>query len=178
MLLTEKIENLLNPIASDYDMYIVQIYYGAKTLQILVEKTDGSAPTIKGCEELSRAFAATLDVEDVISERYFLEVGSAGMDRPLTKLSDFEKFMGREVKLELKMPRNTEDERKRFKGKIEKIEGSKISLFTHLDDEDKTIEFEYDNVLKAKLLVSEDLIKEILKNNKKEQKEQKERKDK
>lgn len=170
MLLTEKIEEILTPIANDYDMDIVQVNYAKKNLQILLEKKDGSSPTIDKCEEASRAFSATLDVEDLINEKYMLEVGSAGMDRPLTKLADFEKFIGRDIKVELKMPRNLEDERKRFKGKIASLKNQTISLDTFLDDKNQTIEFEFDNIAKAKLLITDEMIKEILKNNKKNNK--------
>lgn len=170
MLLTEKIEEILTPIANDYDMDIVQVNYAKKNLQILLEKKDGSSPTIDECEEASRAFSATLDVEDLINEKYMLEVGSAGMDRPLTKLTDFEKFIGRDIKVELKMPRNLEDERKRFKGKIASLKNQTISLDTFLDDKNQIIEFEFDNIAKAKLLITDEMIKEILKNNKKNNK--------
>lgn len=171
MLLTEKIEEVLTPITNDYGIDIVQINYGKKTLQILLEKKDGSSPTIDECEEVSRAFSATLDVEDLIKEKYMLEVGSAGMDRPLTKLGDFEKFIGRDIKVELKMPRNFEDERKRFKGKIAKVENQMIALETYLDEKNQVIEFEYDNVAKAKLLITDEYIKEILRTNKKNNKQ-------
>lgn len=166
MLLTEKIEEVLTPLATEADMDIVQVNYTKKTLQILLEKKDGTSPTIDECEELSRAFSATLDVEDLIKEKYFLEVGSAGMDRPLTKLTDFEKFIGREIKVELKMPRNLDDERKRFKGKINRTENQTIFLDTFLDEKNQTISFDFDNVAKAKLLITDELIKEILKENK------------
>ena len=171
MLLTEKIEELLTPLASDANIDIVQVIYTKKTLQILLEKHDGSSPTIDECEELSRAFSATLDVEDLIKEKYYLEVGSAGMDRPLTKLTDYEKFIGRDIKVELKMPRNPDDERKRFKGTIDHTENSTIFLNTFLDDKDQTISFDFENVAKAKLLITDEMIKQILKNDKQTRKE-------
>ena len=68
------------------------------------------------------------------------------------------------------MPRNLEDERKRFKGKIASLKNQTISLDTFLDDKNQTIEFEFDNIAKAKLLITDEMIKEILKNNKKNNK--------
>lgn len=170
MLITEKIETLLESVAKEYDLNIVQVSFAHQTLQILVEKTDYSSPSIDECESVSKAFSTILDVEDLIHEKYMLEVSSAGMDRPLVKLKDYERFIGRDVKLELKMPRNADDDRKRLKGKILKVEGDNIFLETTLDKQLQTVDFKFDNVLKCKLLITDDFIKQLLKEDKKERK--------
>ena len=170
MLLNEKIESILRPVALEYGLDIVQVSYLKQVLQVLVEKVDLSSVSVDEIEKVSKAFSAVLDVEDVINDRYFLEVSSAGMDRPLVKLSDYVRFCGRDIKLELKMPRNSEDNRKRFKGKIQKVEDSRIFLETVLDDKLQIIDFEFDNVLKCKLLISDDFIKQLLKEDKNERK--------
>lgn len=167
MILTEKIEEILEPIAKEHNMEIVQINYARKTLQILLEKEDGTSPTIDECEIVSKSFSTLLDVENIINEKYYLEVSSAGMDRPLTKLKDYEKFLEKHIKLELKMPRNETDTRKQIKGKIKEVKGTKIYIETKLDKEEQIIEIEYDNINKAKLQITEEEIKEILKTNKK-----------
>ena len=167
MTLLEKIEELLTPLANDYETEIIQITYARKTLQILLEKNDGTSPTIDECEELSKAFSATLDVENVINEKYYLEVSSAGMDRPLIKLNDYIKFKGRDIKLELKPPRNETDTRKQFKGKIEDVKDNTIQLKTTLDNTEQIITIDYNNINKAKLLITDELLRQILNTNKK-----------
>ena len=170
MLINEKIENVLTSTASEYGLNIVQVSYARQVLQILVEKTDLSPISVDEIEKVSKAFSVILDVEDLIKDKYLLEVSSAGMDRPLIKLADYTRFLGRDVKLELKMSRNDEDNRKRLKGKIVKVEGSKIFLETTLDEKLQTVDFEFDNVLKCKLLISDDFIKQLLKKDKNERK--------
>ncbi len=170
MLINEKIENVLTSTASEYGLNIVQVSYARQVLQILVEKTDLSPISVDEIEKVSKAFSVILDVEDLIKDKYLLEVSSAGMDRPLVKLADYTRFLGRDVKLELKMPRNDEDNRKRLKGKIVKVEGSKIFLETTLDEKLQTVDFEFDNILKCKLLISDDFIKQLLKKDKNERK--------
>ena len=170
MLITEKIENILQDTAKEYDLNIVQVSFVHQILQILVEKTDFSSPSIDECELASKAFSTILDVEDLIKDKYMLEVGSAGMDRPLVKLQDYNRFVGRDVKLELKMPRNLEDNRKRLKGKIIKVEDDNIFLETNLDNELQIVDFKFDNVLKCKLLITDEFIKQLLKEDKKERK--------
>ncbi len=170
MLITEKIENILQDTAKEYDLNIVQVSFVHQILQILVEKTDFSSPSIDECELASKAFSTILDVEDLIKDKYMLEVSSAGMDRPLVKLQDYNRFVGRDVKLELKMPRNLEDNRKRLKGKIIKVEDDNIFLETNLDNELQIVDFKFDNVLKCKLLITDEFIKQLLKEDKKERK--------
>ncbi len=170
MIITEKIEQILEPTASEYGLNIVQVSYAHQVLQILVEKLDLSPISIDECERVSKAFSTILDVEDIIKDKYMLEVSSAGMDRPLVKLDDYKRFTGRNVKLELKMPRSAEDTRKRLKGKILSVDGTTINLETTLDKKLQTVDLKFDNILKCKLLVDDDLIREILKKDKQERK--------
>ena len=170
MLITEKIESVLSSTAKEYNMNIVQVSFAHQTLQILVEKTDLSSPTIDECETVSKAFSTILDVEDLIKDKYMLEVSSAGMDRPLVKLEDYSRFLGRDVKLELKMPRNAEDTRKRLKGKIKEVKGSVITLETTLDKQLQVVDLDFDNIIKCKLLITDDFIKQLLKDKKQERK--------
>ncbi len=170
MLLTDEIKNILESTAKEYDVDIIQVSYMHNILQILVEKGDYSPLTIDECENLSKAFSVILDVEDVIKDKYMLEVSSAGMDRPLVKLEDYIRFTGRDIKVELKFPRNSDDERKRFKGKILKVSDNEIFIETLLDKKLQTINFSFDNVLKCKLLVTDEYIKQLLKEDKNERK--------
>jgi ribosome maturation factor RimP len=87
------------------------------TVQIMAERPDGTM-TIEDCEQASQAISPVLDVEDPISQAYRLEVSSPGVDRPLVRLSDFERAIGHEAKVELARPL---DGRKRFRGLIEGV---------------------------------------------------------
>lgn len=119
---------------------------GQGTLRVYVERLDDVEVSIDDCEAASRELSAILDVEDPISGHYTLEVSSPGLDRPLFTAQQFERFAGDEVKLTLVAPR---DGRRRFRGRIEAVEGERISL--RLDDEN-VVELEHSAVEKAHLV--------------------------
>jgi ribosome maturation factor RimP len=165
MTLVERIVKLLAPAAESKGARIVEVAYAGRTLKVSAERTDYSSLTIKECEDLSRGFSALLDVEDLIPGKYFLEVGTPGMDRPLTRPEDFAHFMGRDVKVELKDSPFDGDDRKRFKGKIVSAKDDGIEVEATPDGQTRTIRFGFGDVLKAKLLITDDDIKRILKDN-------------
>ena len=171
MTIIDKITEVLKGVAETYHLNIVQVSYAKRVLQILVEHSDLSPVTIDECEVVSKAFSATLDVEDIIKERYMLEVSSAGMDRPLVTIDDYIRFVGRKVKLELKMPRNAEDNRKKLKGTlVNATKNGVVTILTILDKQEQSLDLEFSNILKCKLLVDDDFIKQILKQDKQERK--------
>ena len=90
------------------------------TVQIMAERPDG-AMAVEDCESVSRALSPVLDVADPIDRAYRLEVSSPGMDRPLVRRSDFERFAGHEVKIELSAPLAG---RRRFRGLLSGMEGT------------------------------------------------------
>src|SRR5258708_25130091 len=113
-----KVEDLLAPVleALGYGIVRVQLHSGRRaTLQIMAERRDGAAMSVDDCAQISRAASALLDVEDPITGAYDLEVSSPGIDRPLTRLQDFERFAGFEAKLETD---RLLDGRRRFRGRI------------------------------------------------------------
>lgn len=85
------------------------------TLQVMAERRDGLPMTVDDCADISRALSAILDVEDPISGAYTLEVSSPGIDRPLTRPQDYERYAGFEAKIETSRPL---DGRKRFRGRV------------------------------------------------------------
>lgn len=85
------------------------------TLQIMAERRDRQPMTVDDCAEISRSLSAILDVEDPLAEAYTLEVSSPGIDRPLTRPQDFERFAGFEAKVETVQP---VEGRKRFRGQV------------------------------------------------------------
>src|SRR5882724_7627521 len=98
------------------------------TVQIMAERPDGTM-TIEDCETLSRALSPVLDVADPIDRAYRLEISSPGLDRPLVRRSDFERYAGHLVKIEMAVPHQG---RKRFRGILGGIEGDSVQL--HRDD--------------------------------------------
>jgi ribosome maturation factor RimP len=105
---------------------ILQLRYltkGRSTLEILLERLDEQAVTIDDCAKASRLISATLDVEDPIAESYVIEVSSPGLDRPLIRLRDYERFKGALVKGELHHPLKGT---RRFKGHIQSVEEGHI----------------------------------------------------
>lgn len=88
----------------------VQVHTGAQrlTVQVLAEQPSGASPTLTQCTKASRTLSAQLDVADVISRRYTLEVSSPGLERPLTTTADFQRFLGRGVKLSFTTPQPNE----------------------------------------------------------------------
>lgn len=153
------IESSVN--AEGFDLVRV-LFSGAEkdnTLQIMVERLDGTNMTSDDCEKLSRSLSALLDVEDVIQSRYLLEITSPGIDRPLVKLADYDRFKGREAKIETLLPI---DGRKRFKGELLGTDGKKIIL----NFEGKEIKIDFEAITKAKLVLTDELLKQMLKGEK------------
>ena len=143
------------------------------TLQVMAERPDGSM-TIEDCEEASRALSAVLDVEDPIDKAYHLEVSSPGIDRPLVRKADFEAALGHLVKVETSVMVGG---RKRFRGKLTEVTADSFTLendkASYGDDPVATIPF--DALDEAKLVLTDDLIREALRKDKQLRKENRRR---
>src|SRR5690554_2152954 len=124
------------------------------TLQIMAERPEGGIE-IEDCAKISRAVSAILDVEDPISDEYTLEVSSPGIDRPLTRLKDFERAAGHEARIETV---ELVDGRKRFKGTLEGVEAGEVLLAIS----EGTVGFDLDMIADAKLVLTDELIAESL----------------
>jgi ribosome maturation factor RimP len=124
-------------------------------LQIMADRPDGGIE-VDDCAKISRAVSAVLDVEDPVSGEYVLEVSSPGIDRPLTREKDFERYSGYEAKLE-----TTEiiDGRKRFKGTLQGVEGGEVLIEI---EPETVIGLAFDMIADAKLVLTDDLIAESL----------------
>jgi len=139
-----------------------------KTVQVMAERPDGTM-TIDECEAVSRELSPILDVHDPVAGSYRLEVSSPGIDRPLVRPSDFEDWSGYEAKIELREPI---DGRKRFRGVLEGFEGSEIRIELDLDQGGRTvIGLPIALVAEAKLVLTDELIREALRRAKKYNKE-------
>jgi len=125
-------------------------------LQLMAEPSNGDPMTVEHCEEISRALSALLDVEDPIKDAFTLEVSSAGLDRPLTRLADFERFTGFKAKAET---RHLVDGRRRFSGIIAGVEGDQIVLRTEDSEPESNDEarLNFGDLAKAKLVATDEL---------------------
>ena len=156
-----RMAEILTPVIEGMGFEVVRIRLmggKTKTLQVMAERPDGGIE-VDDCAEISGAISAVLDVEDPLEDAYTLEVSSPGIDRPLTRLKDFETFEGYEAKLE-----TTEmiDGRRRFKGVLAGVEGDEVLI----DIEEGTIGLQFDWLSDAKLVLTDELIREMLKSRK------------
>ncbi len=143
------------------------------TLQIMAEREDGTM-TVEDCEEVSRAVSPALDVEDPIEKAYHLEVSSPGIDRPLVRKSDFAAWTGHLVKLETSV---LVADRKRFRGKI--AEADADSVLIQRDQaaygEEPVVRVPFEAIAEARLVLTDELIREALTKDKKARQEAKRR---
>jgi ribosome maturation factor RimP len=155
----DKLLALIEPAAGDLGYEIVRIrVMGArrKTLQIMAETRDGRMNS-GDCERLSRALSPLLDAEDPMSGEYYLEVSSPGIDRPLTRLQDFDRWAGWQARVEL--DRMVEG-RKRWSGVLAGIEDDNVLLDVEGEEDTALIPFGW--IATAKLVLTDELIRESL----------------
>jgi len=160
-----RLAEILSPVIEDlgYELVRIRLMSGkTTTLQIMADKPEGGIE-VDDCAVVSSAVSATLDVEDPILDAYTLEVSSPGIDRPLTRLKDFDMFEGYEAKLET-------DElvggRRRFKGELAGTEEDEVLI--NIEDQGKTVTIglKFDWLSDAKLVLTDDLITEMLRQRK------------
>ncbi len=161
----KRLAELVEPVAADMGLELVRLRLmggNHPTLQIMAQKPDGTME-VEDCARLSTAVSAVLDVEDPISDAYTLEVSSPGIDRPLTRLKDFERWAGFEAKIETS---EAIDGRKRFKGTLQGAEGDEVLLEIEDKGAPVTIGLRFDWLADAKLVLTDDLIRDTLRGRK------------
>jgi ribosome maturation factor RimP len=163
--LDRRIAEIVGPVIEDlgFELVRVRLMTGKEsTLQIMAQRPDGTIE-VDDCGEISTAVSAVLDVEDPIVEAYTLEVSSPGIDRPLTRLKDFDQWAGYVAKIE-----TTEliDGRRRFKGTLAGTEGDEVLITLDDQAEEITIGLRFDWLSDAKLVLTDELIREVLRGRK------------
>ncbi len=156
-----RLADIIQPVIEGMGFELVRVrLMGSKysTVQIMVERPDGGIE-VDECAEISNAISALLDVEDPIDEKYTLEVSSPGIDRPLTRLRDFATWEGYEAKIETI---ELIDGRRRFKGKLAGVTDDEVLV----NIEEGTIGLKFAWLSDAKLLLTDDLISELLRQRK------------
>lgn len=134
------------------------------TVQIMAERPDGTM-TIEDCEAISRALSPVLDVEDPIDRAYRLEISSPGIDRPLVRRSDFDRYAGHVAKVEMTVPI---EGRRRFRGVLLGTQGdaARIRRDDAAPEEAAEILLAFDEMAEARLVLTDALIAESLKRGK------------
>jgi len=155
------LDDLIAPAVSALGYELVRVRLTGKkrrTLQVMAERADRVPMTVADCAAISRHLSALLDVEDPIAGAYDLEVSSPGLDRPLIRAADFERYAGFEARLETELPIGG---RRRFKGRLLGSDGDSVRVA--LDDVDQEVTLPLAAISEAKLVLTAALIEASLK---------------
>jgi ribosome maturation factor RimP len=165
-----RVAAIVEPVLAGFGLRLVRVRISGMagcTVQIMAERPDGSM-TIEDCETVSRTLSPVLDVADPIDRAYHLEVSSPGMDRPLVRRSDFERYAGSQVKIEMAIAVGG---RRRFRGFLLGVEGdaARIRRDDAIPGEETEILLRIEEMAEAKVMLSEALIAAALRRAKAEQ---------
>ncbi|MGX1096950.1 ribosome maturation factor RimP [Amorphus sp. MBR-141] len=161
--LDARVAAIVEPVIEDLGYRLVRVKVTAQngcTLQIMAERPDGTM-TVEDCETVSRAVSPVLDVDDPIEKAYHLEISSPGIDRPLVRRSDFDRWMGHDTKVELA---RLVDGRKRFRGIL--LGTRDDAMLMRLDGakaEQAEVALPMEDIADARLVLTDALIEEALK---------------
>jgi len=149
------IARLVEPVLQGMGYELVRVHYGSgsgrPTLQIMAERLDRQPMTVDDCAEISRNLSAILDVEDPLDDAYLLEVSSPGIDRPLVRPQDYERFAGFEARVELTRPI---EGRRRFRGRIGELADGTVRIIESAGEYSLPLE----QIDKAKLVMTDELL--------------------
>jgi ribosome maturation factor RimP len=171
-----RIAMIVRPVLEGIGYRLVRVRLSGQngpTLQIMAERPDGSM-TVEDCETVSRALSPALDVEDPVSGAYNLEISSPGIDRPLVRKSDFAAAEGHIVKIETSVLLG---DRKRFRGRIAETSDERVAIERDQPayGEETKVEIPFDAIADARLVLTDDLIRDALKKDKQLRQERKKR---
>jgi ribosome maturation factor RimP len=148
-----EISALLEPVVGSLGLVLLGIEWAPSRsgglLRLYIDTPEGAERHvgIEDCEAVSREASAQLDVNDPIESQYTLEVSSPGIDRPLFTPAQFQRWMGEQAKVSLRLP---QDGRRRLQGRIAAVEGSRITIIE--PEGERAFEVEHDNIEKARLV--------------------------
>jgi ribosome maturation factor RimP len=172
--LSARVAHIAEPVIEQLGYRLVRVKVSGAdgcTVQVMAERPDGSM-TVEDCEAVSRALSPVLDVADLIDRAYRLEISSPGIDRPLVRKSDFDRFTGHLARIEMEVPVAG---RKRFRGLLSGTEGEAARV--HRDDagegEEADVLLPINEMSEAKLVLTDDLVKEALRREKSAKREAK-----
>ncbi|MGP0093243.1 MAG: ribosome maturation factor RimP [Xanthobacteraceae bacterium] len=166
-----RVANIAEPVLADLGLRLVRVHISALsgcTVQVMAERPDGTM-TIEDCETASRALSPALDAADPVERAYRLEISSPGLDRPLVRPSDFQRFAGHEVKIEMAV---AIDGRRRFRGLLIEADDDGMRIRLEGDDSATTdVLLRYEEMEEAKLVLSDALLTEALRRGKSAERE-------
>ena len=165
-----RVATLAEPVLATLGYRLVRIRisgFAGCTVQIMAERPDGTM-MIEDCEAASRALSPVLDVADPIEGSYRLEISSPGIDRPLVRRSDFDRYAGHVAQVEMQVPI---DGRRRFRGKLIGTDGgcARLRRTDAPTNENSEILLPIDDMMEAKLVLTDALISESLRKSKQNQ---------
>ena len=181
-----RIAAIAAPVLRDLGFRLVRVKISAAdggTVQIMAERPDGSM-NVEDCEQASIALSPVLDLEDPMSHAYRLEISSPGIDRPLVRVSDFQRAIGHEARIEMAVPVGA---RKRFRGMIDGVEAAGSHWIARLrlvakddgksdgknDGLGEAVDLPIKDMDEARLVLTDDLIRAALRREKAAKKERK-----
>ncbi len=158
-----RVAAIIEPVIQDLGFDLVRVKVSSTngcTVQIMAERPDGSM-SVADCETVSRAVSPVLDLEDPVAQAYYLEISSPGIDRPLVRASDFERWTGYDAKIEMAVP---VEGRKRYRGHIRGVEGHQVlvELPDVKEGESPIARLNLADLGDARLVLTDDLIRESL----------------
>lgn len=157
----QRLAAIVNPVIEGLGFELVRLRLMSgktSTLQIMADRPEGGIE-VQDCADISTAVSAVLDVEDPLEEAYTLEVSSPGIDRPLTRLKDFDVWEGYEARIETA---ELIDGRRRFRGVLAGVEDDEVLIEIDENGESLTIGLKLEWLSDAKLVLTDDLITEML----------------
>lgn len=165
--LDARVAVVVEPVLAGMGFRLVRVHVSAAggcTVQVMAERPDGSM-SVEDCESVSRALSPVLDVADPIERAYRLEISSPGIDRLLVRRSDFERYAGHVVKVEMAVP---VEGRKRFRGVLLGAEGetARVRRDEGADGGSADVLLRMDDMAEAKLVLTDELIRESLRRGK------------
>jgi ribosome maturation factor RimP len=162
-----RVSSVVAPVLQGLGYRLVRIKVSGEagcTVQIMAERPDGSMQ-IEDCEAISKAISPVLDIADPIDRAYRLEISSPGIDRPLVRQSDFERYAGHLAKIEMAVAHQG---RKRFRGTLRGVEDNAVRL--HRDDvrndDDSEVLLVMEDIADARLILTDELIAESMRRGK------------
>ena len=158
-----RVAAIAEPVIEELGFRLVRVKVSGQngcTVQIMAEREDGTM-TVEDCEAVSRALSPVFDLEDPVEWAYNLEISSPGIDRPLVRVQDFERWSGHEARIEMAAPMAG---RKRFRGVIRGVDGNTVGLelADAREGEDRLVRLSLADLAEARLVLTDELVRESL----------------
>jgi ribosome maturation factor RimP len=147
--------------AMGYELVRIESLGGGRymTLQVMAERADGKPMTVSDCTQISHAMSDRLDGVSELADRYTLEVSSPGIDRPLVRMKDYEKFTGHVARVELEQPLDgATGRKKRFQGSIVRVTGAPANPEIEFHTEAGDVRVPMQSIARARLVLTDALL--------------------